>query len=103
METKDQNIETATDADGNEYISEIESTITETAADGTVTVAEITTTADADDPTDVDGEMTITEIAPDGTETVTEYVGNEEGIFRVEEESVFEQAAEAILGIEIED
>ncbi len=103
METKDQNIETATDADGNEYISEIESTITETADDGTVTVAEITTTADADDPTDVDGQMTITEIAPDGTETVTEYVGNEEGIFRVEEESVFEQAAEAILGIEIED
>lgn len=103
METKDQNIETATDADGNEYISEIESTITDTAEDGTVTVAEITTTADADDPTDVDSEMTITEIAPDGTETVTEYVGNEEGIFRVEEESVFEQAAEAILGVEIED
>ncbi|MEZ5345890.1 MAG: hypothetical protein R2681_10090 [Pyrinomonadaceae bacterium] len=103
METKDQNIETATDSEGNEYISEIESTVTETSEDGTVTVAEITTTADADDPTDVDGQMTITEIAPDGTETVTEYVGNEDGIFKVEEESVFEQAAEAILGVEIED
>lgn len=101
MEIKDQTVETAVDSEGNEYISEMDATLTETSADGTVSVAEITTTADPDDPTDVEGQMTVTETAADGTETVTEYVANEEGVFRVEEESALENAVEEIFGVEI--
>ncbi len=103
MAIKDETMTTAFDDDGNEYISEMEATITGTEADGTEFVAEVTTTADADDPTDVESEMTITETAPDGTETVTEVVVNEDGAFIVEEDSMFENAVEAIFGVEIED
>lgn len=103
MEIKDQSTETATDAQGHEYIAESHQTLTDTSADGTVSVAEITTTADPNDPTEVEGQMTITATTPDGTETVTEYVANDEGVFQVEEESVFEQAVENIFGVEIED
>lgn len=102
MEIKDQNIETAVDEKGNEYISEISATVTETSEDGTVAVAEMTTTANPDDPTNVQSEMTVTETAPDGTETVTEFVANEEGVFRVEEDSAAENAAESILGVEFD-
>lgn len=103
MEIKDQNIETATDAEGHEYIAEIDATMTDVSADGTVSVAEMTTTANPDDPTDVEGHMTVTETETDGTETVTEYVSNEDGVFKVEEDSAFENAVEAIFGVEIED
>lgn len=103
MEIKDQTMTTETDADGNEFVSEIEAIYTETEADGTEVVAEITTTADADDPTEVEGHMTITEIAPDGTETVTQVLMNEEGTFIVEEESAFEEAVEEIFGVELDD
>jgi len=103
MEIKDQNIETAIDENGNEYVSEISATMTETSEDGTVAVAEMTTTASADDPTDVESVMTVTETAPDGTETVTEYVANEEGVFKVDEDSDLENAAEAIFGGEFDD
>lgn len=102
MEIKDQNIETAVDEKGNEYISEISATVTETGEDGSVAVAEMTTTANPDDPTDVQSEMTVTETAPDGTETVTEYVANEEGVFKVDEDSDLENAAEAIFGGEFD-
>ena len=103
MEIKDQSTETATDAQGHEYIAESHQTVTDTSADGTTSVAEMTVTANPDDPTEVEGEMTITATAPDGTETVTNFVANDEGVFQVEEESVFEQAVENIFGIEIED
>lgn len=101
MEIKDQNVETATDSEGHEYISEMDATLVDTSADGTVSVAEMTTTADPDDPTDVEGHMTVTETATDGTETVTEYVSNDEGVFKVEEESDLENAVEDIFGVEI--
>ena len=103
MEIKDQTMETAVDEDGNTYISEIDATMTDVSADGTVSVAEMTTTANPDDPTDVEGHMTVTETATDGTETVTEYVSNDDGVFKVEEDSMFENAVEAIFGVEIED
>ncbi|MGI8495111.1 MAG: hypothetical protein ACR2L1_07340 [Pyrinomonadaceae bacterium] len=103
MEIKDQTVETATDSEGHEYISEMDATLTETSADGTESVAEMTVTADPDDPTDVEGQMTVTETAPDGTETITEYVANDEGVFKVEEESDLENAIEEIFGIEIGD
>lgn len=103
MEIKDQNIETATDSEGHEYVSEIDATLTETSADGTESVAEMTLTADPDDPTDVEGHMTVTETAPDGTVTETEYLANDEGVFKVEEESDLENAIEEIFGIEIGD
>src|SRR5688500_1326283 len=103
MEIKDQTMTTATDAEGKEYISEIEATYTETGADGTQITAEITTTADADDPAEIEGHMTITEIAPDGSETVTEFVTNEDGTFIVEDESALEEFVENVLGVESED
>ena len=103
MAIKDQTMTTDTDAAGNEFVSEINATITETKSDGTEVTAEITTTADADDPTQIDGQMTVTETAADGTETVTEFVTNEDGTFIVEEESALEEMVEAAFGVEIDD
>lgn len=103
MEIKDQSVETAIDSEGHEYISEMDATLTDTSADGTVSVAEITTTADPNDPTNVESHMTLTETTADGEETVTEYVANEEGVFKVEEESALENAVEEMFGVEIGD
>lgn len=103
MEIENQTMTTDTDAAGNEYIAELDSTHTQTLADGTQITAEITTTADPDDPTQVESFMTYTETAPDGTETVTEVVMNEEGTFIVEEESALEEAVEAMFDVEIAD
>lgn len=103
MEIKDQTTTTDVDDKGHEFVSEIEATYTETLSDGTEVSADITTTADADDPTKVESQMTVTETAADGTETVSEYVVNDEGTFKVEEESSAEDAFEAMTGIEIDD
>lgn len=103
MEIKDETVTTDKTADGAEYIAEIDATYHETLADGTELEAEITTTADPNDPTQIDSHMTVTETAADGTETVKEYVTNENGTFIVEEESGFEAFAEAALGVEIDD
>ncbi len=106
MEIKDQTITTDTDAQGNEIVSEIEATYTEILADGTEVSAEITTTADADDPTQIEGHMTVTETAPDGTETVTEVTTNADGtttIEEVEDKSFSEEVYEALFDTEIGD
>ncbi len=103
MEIKDTTITTATDAEGHEFVAEIDATYTETLADGTEVSADITTTADPDDPTNVESHMTVTETAPDGTETVTEVIANEEGSFIVEDESLFEEVFEAAFDVEIGD
>jgi hypothetical protein len=102
MPIKDQTMTTDVDAAGNEYVSELNATYTETLADGTQVEAEITTTAAADDPTQIESHATITEIAPDGTETVTEVVANEDGTFIVEEESALEEMVESAFGVEID-
>ncbi len=103
MEIKDQTINTATDQSGTDYISEITATVTEIRADGTEVTAEITTTANPDNPTEIEGQMTITEVAPDGTETVTEIIANQEGMFLVEEQSPLAEFVSAVLGIELAD
>jgi len=103
MEIKDQTITTDVDSKGNEIITEIEATYTETLADGTEVSADITTTADADDPTNIESQMTVTETAPDGTETVTEVIANEDGTFVVEDKSLLEEVFEAAFDVEIED
>lgn len=104
MEIKDQTITTDTDAQGNEIVSEIEATYTETRSDGTEVSAEITTTADEDDPTQIEGHMTVTETAADGTETVTEVTTNADGTMTVEEvedKSFAEEVYEALFDTEI--
>jgi hypothetical protein len=103
MEIKDQTISTATGQNGTDYISEITATVTEIRADGTEITAEITTTANPDNPTEIEGQMTITEVAPDGTETVTQLVANKDGIFIVEEQSPLAEFVSAVLGIELAD
>lgn len=103
MELVNDEITMAKTDDGAEYISEWETVLTDTDADGTEYVAEITTTSSEDDPTDVEAHMTLTTTEEDGTETVTEYIANDDGVFKVEEESEFEQAVEAAFGIEIQD
>ena len=103
MEIKDQTVTTDTDSEGNEIVTEINATYTETLADGTEVSADITTTADADDPTQMESQMTVTETAPDGTETVTEVISNEDGTFIVEDESLLEEAFEATFDVEIGD
>jgi hypothetical protein len=103
MAIKDQTMTTDTDAAGNQYVSEMTATVTETLSDGTEVVAEITTTANPDDPTQVEGHMMVTETAPDGTQTVKEYVTNENGTFIVEEGSLLEQIIEEFLGIDLGD
>ena len=103
MSTKETTITTETAADGTEMVSEISSVISETAADGTETVAEITTTA-GDEPGEVEGHITLTETAPDGTETVTEITTNADGSVIVEEDkSLTEEVYEAVFGEEGED
>jgi len=103
MSTKETMITTETAADGTEMVSEISSVISETAADGTETVAEITTTA-GDEPGEVEGHITLTETAPDGTETVTEITTNADGSVIVEEDkSLTEEVYEAVFGEEGED
>ena len=103
MSTKETTITTETAADGTEMVSEISSVISETAADGTETVAEITTTA-GDEPGEVEGHITLTETAPDGTETVTEITTNADGSVIVEEDkSLTEEVYEAVFGEEAED
>ena len=103
MSTKETTITTETAADGTEMVSEISSVITETAADGTETVAEITTTA-GDEPGEVEGHITLTETAPDGTETVTEITTNADGSVNVEDDkSLAEEVYEAVFGEEAED
>ncbi len=103
MAIKDQTMTTDVDADGKEFVSEINATYTETLADGTHVEAEITTTADPNDPTQIESQMTVTETAADGTETVTEVVANADGTFIVEEESALEEIVEAAFGVEIDD
>ncbi len=106
MEIKDQTITTDIDAQGNEIVSEIEATYTETLSDGTEVSAEITTTADADDPTQIEGHMTVTETALDGTETVTEATTNADGTMTVEEvedKSFTEEVYEALFDTEAGD
>lgn len=94
---------TITLEDGREFIAESHAVVTDTAADGTETIAEMTVSASSDDPSHVEGHMTVTETAPDGTQTVTEFVADENGQYLVEPESEFEQAVEATFGIEIPD
>lgn len=102
MSTKETTITTETAADGTEMVSEISSVITETAADGTETVAEITTTA-GDEPGEVEGHITLTETAPDGTETVTEITTNADGSVIIEDDkSLAEEVYEAVFGEEAE-
>ena len=103
MSTKETTITTETAADGTEMVSEISSVITETAADGTETVAEITTTA-GDEPGEVEGHITLTETAPDGTETVTELTTNADGSVIIEDDkSLAEEVYEAVFDEEAED
>lgn len=102
METQQEDT-TITLEDGSEFIAENHAVVTDTAADGTETVAEMTVSASSDDPSRVEGYMIVTETAPDGTQTVTEFVGDENGQFQVEPESEFEQVIEAAFGIEIPD
>ncbi len=94
---------TETTEGGREFVSEIDSVFSQTTADGTEVVAEITTTASPDDPTQIDSHMTVTETAPDGTETVYEVISNEDGTFKVEDESLMEEVFEAVFDIEIPD
>src|SRR6185437_4857 len=102
MSTKETTITTETGADGTEMVSEISSVITETAADGTETVAEINTTA-GDEPGEVEGHITLTETAPDGTETVTEITTNADGSVIVEDDkSLAEEVYEAVFDEEAE-
>lgn len=89
--------------DGREFVAETHAVVTDTAADGTETVAEITVTVSPDDPTHVESHMFVTETAPDGTETVTEVIADETGQYIVEPESDFEQIVEATFGVEIPD
>ncbi|MEZ5306544.1 MAG: hypothetical protein R2684_05285 [Pyrinomonadaceae bacterium] len=103
MEIKDQRIELGKDEDGNDIITEIEQTVEFEEPDGTEVSAEITSTADPDDPTDIETTISVTETAPDGTVTETEYVVSDEGVVEVEDESLAEQALEAILGVELEE
>jgi hypothetical protein len=103
MAIKDMTMTTDIDSAGNEIVSEINATYTEVRSDGTEVTAEIATTADADNPTEIEGHMTVTETAADGTETITEVVVNEDGTFIVEDGSMLEQAVEATFGIEISD
>lgn len=94
---------TETNEAGQEFVSEIDSVVSQTMDDGTEVVAEITTTASADDPTQIDSQMTVTETAPDGTETVYEVISNEDGTFKVEDESLAEEIYEAVFDVEIPD
>ncbi|HVG10455.1 MAG TPA: hypothetical protein VNM67_22310, partial [Thermoanaerobaculia bacterium] len=105
MTTEKTGITTETAADGTEFVSEMSTTITEMSADGTETVAEVTTTQ-GDTPSDLDSTITITEIAPDGTETVTEYATDEAGELVLidaseEHESLVEEVVEAIFDVEV--
>ncbi len=104
MTIKDETTTMGKTDEGVEYIAETHAVDEVTLADGTEMTAEITTTADADDPTQVEGHMTVTSVAPDGTETVAEYVAEPDGdVFLVEEESALEQFVEDTFGIEIAD
>ncbi len=99
---KTTSITTETAADGTETVSEISTTVTEVAADGTETVSEITT-AQGDDPSTMEGSVVVTETAPDGTETVVEYstTNVDAAASGDEDETLFEQVVEAVLDVEI--
>jgi hypothetical protein len=103
MNANETTYTTDTTESGREYVSEIDSVVSQTMDDGTEVVAEITTTASADDPTQIDSHMTVTETAPDGTETVYEVISNENGTFKVEDESLAEEIFEAVFDVEIPD
>lgn len=103
MEIKDETVTAGIADDGTAYVAEIDATYEHTLADGTHVESEIITTANPDDPTDIEGHMFLKETAPDGTETVKEYITNDEGTFQVEEESALESFVEDTFGIEIDD
>jgi hypothetical protein len=92
-----------TTENGREFVSEMDAVTSNTTEDGTEIVSEITTTASADDPTQVESHMTFSATAPDGTETVREVISNKEGTFIVQDESFAEEIIEALFEVEIPD
>ena len=105
MSTKETSVTTETAPDGTETVAEINTTIFETAPDGTETVAEITTTQ-GDDPSTIEGHLTITETAPDGTETVVEITttaGADDSLTADDGDSLIEKVVEAVFDVEIGD
>ncbi|HRH46586.1 MAG TPA: hypothetical protein PKY82_33390 [Pyrinomonadaceae bacterium] len=86
MEIKEQDATMGIDSFGHEYVAETETVYTMEGPDGTEYEAEIITTAHADDPTVVDSHMFITQTDSDGNEIVTEYITQQDGTYRVEDD-----------------
>ncbi len=86
MEIKDQDQTMGIDTHGHEYVAETNAVYTIEGEDGTHYEAEITTTAHADDPTVVDSHMVITQTDADGNVTETEYITQQDGTYRVDED-----------------